>query len=425
MISPNVPRDTSSRVELRRTSEDRHFVSFQEMSGANNDHAINGHPFEFNSNRRPSLDNGLGMGSLQYLHASAEMEHHNNVKDLEKLVSESLQLSTPLTAPPVPKRAGFSVSRVYANVCSKKPKEYWDYDEYKLAFGNIDKYEIFAKIGRGKYSDVFQGYDTFKQRDCAIKILKPVKSKKIRREVLILKGLKGGANIIDMFDVVSDPQSKTISLIFELVNNQDFKTLYPTLGDADVRYYMYNLLKALDYCHSMGIMHRDIKPHNIMIDHEKRTLKLIDWGLAEFYHPNQEYNVWVASRYYKGPELLVDMLEYDYALDLWGVGCILAAIIFEKDPFFKGDDNYDQLVKIARVLGTKDLRDYLRKYGLKLDPQLNERLMSYPKKEWSSFIRQDSKHLATPTSMDFLSKVLVYDPAARLTAKESMDHPYF
>ena len=86
------------------------------------------------------------------------------------------------------------------------------------------------------------------------------------------------------------------ALIFDHVNAQDFKTLYPKFTDHDVRYYILEVLKALDYCHSMGIMHRDVKPHNIMIDHEQRKLRLIDWGLAEFYHPGREYNVRVASR---------------------------------------------------------------------------------------------------------------------------------
>ena len=71
-------------------------------------------------------------------------------------------------------------------------------------------------------------------------------------------------------------------------------------------------------------MHRDVKPHNVMIDHEKRELRLIDWGLAEFYHPAKEYNVRVASRYFKGPELLVDLQDYDYALDMWSLGCMFA-----------------------------------------------------------------------------------------------------
>ena len=144
------------------------------------------------------------------------------------------------------------------------------------------------KIGRGKYSEVFEGVNVLNDEACVIKILKPVKKKKIKREIKILYNLRGGTNIIKLLDVVLDSQSKTPSLIFEYINNTDFKTLYPTLTDYDIRYYIFELLKALDYCHSNGIMHRDVKPHNVMIDHEKRQLRLIDWGLAEFYHQGKE-----------------------------------------------------------------------------------------------------------------------------------------
>lgn len=131
--------------------------------------------------------------------------------------------------------------------------------------------------------------------------------------------------------MVRDPQSRTPSLVFEWINNTDFKTLYPTLSDYDVRYYIFELLRALEFCHSQGIMHRDVKPHNVMIDHEKRTLRLIDWGLAEFYHPGRSYNVRVASRYFKGPELLVNLQEYDYSLDMWSLGCMFAGMVRQAD----------------------------------------------------------------------------------------------
>ena len=84
---------------------------------------------------------------------------------------------------------------------------------------------------------------------------------------------------------------------------------------------------GLAYLHKHYIMHRDVKPHNVMIDHEKRKLRLIDWGLAEFYHPYTEYNVRVASRYFKGPELLVDFQEYDYSLDMFSAGCLLGSLV--------------------------------------------------------------------------------------------------
>ena len=318
-----------------------------------------------------------------------------------------------------------SLPRAYADVLKSTPQEYWDYDNFENGWGNQDDYEVIKKIGRGKYSDVFEGICSVNSQKVIIKVLKPVKKRKIKREIKILQNLKGGPNIVTLLETVRDPASKSPSLIFECINNTDFKSLFPSLTDMDIRYYMYELLKALDYCHSKGIMHRDVKPQNIVVDPEKKILKLIDWGLAEFYHPGQDYNVRVASRFFKGPELLVDDIYYDYSLDIWSAGAMFASMIFKKEPFFQGSDNYDQLVKITRVLGTDDLFKYLSKYKLKLDENYNGLIEKCPKKPWTKFITPENKDRANDDAIDLLSKMLVYDKAERILPKEAMAHAYF
>ncbi|WFD31046.1 hypothetical protein MSPP1_002076 [Malassezia sp. CBS 17886] len=323
--------------------------------------------------------------------------------------------------------AGVSVARVYADANEKHGRAWWDYDNLSLQWGTQDNFEILQKVGRGKYSEVFEGINVAAPgyEKCIIKVLKPVKKKKIKREIKILQNLMGGPNVVQLVDVVRDPQSKTPSIITEYVNNMDFKLLYPRFTDFDVRYYIFELLKALDFCHSRGIMHRDVKPHNVMIDHEKRQLRLIDWGLAEFYHPYTEYNVRVASRYFKGPELLVDFQEYDYSLDMWSLGCMFASMIFRKEPFFHGHDNYDQLAKICKVLGTDELFAYLEKYSIDLDPHYDGILGRYQRKPWVRFVTPENQRFISDEAIDFLDKLLRYDHQERLTAAEAQQHPYF
>lgn len=323
-------------------------------------------------------------------------------------------MSTPVT----------SVAKVYADVLASKPQVYWDYENISIKWNLQDNYEIIKKIGRGKYSEVFLGIELVEGEKCVIKVLKPVKRKKIKREISILKNLVGGPNIVGLLDVVREPLLKTPSLIFEHINNIDFRTLYPTFLDLDIRYYMYQLLLALDYLHLMGIMHRDVKPHNVMIDHDTRQLRLIDWGLAEYYHPNTEYNVRVASRYFKGPELLVDFRFYDYSLDMWLYGCMLASMVFRKEPFFHGKSNTDQLVQIVRVLGLDDLHRYLLKYKLTLSTDYED-LGYYNRRPWKRFVNESNQHLVSDELLDFIDHLLRYDHQERLTAKEAMAHPYF
>ncbi|KAG9395917.1 Casein kinase II subunit alpha [Carpediemonas membranifera] len=319
-----------------------------------------------------------------------------------------------------------SVARVYKDACYEHGRSYYEYDSMNMSWGDQNNYEIVAKVGRGKYSEVFKGYDCAADKFVIIKVLKPVKKKKIKREIKILQNLAEGPNIVHLLDVVRDPVSKTPAFITELVDTEDFRTLYPKLSIDDIRFYMYKILIALDFCHSMGIMHRDVKPHNIMIDHKRRELRLIDFGLAEFYLPGMEYNVRVASRYFKGPELLVDFRQYDYSLDLWSLGAQLAAMIFLKEPFFKGSSNENQLEKIVEVLGNRSFTEYLAKYEIPMKKHISDLVdRNLPARPLEGFITDKNKHLCPPDAIDFVKTLLRFDHQERPTAREAMGHPFF
>jgi len=128
----------------------------------------------------------------------------------------------------------------------------------------------------------------------------------------------------------------------EYVPNIEFRALY----DSDhftqdvMKRYILEILKGLDFAHSKGIIHRDIKPGNVLFMKDSKV-KIVDWGLADFYLPGKKFNTRVASRYFKGPELLLGNNYYDYNQDVWSVGCMLAGMMFQKEPFFKGADNDD------------------------------------------------------------------------------------
>ncbi|EQB62259.1 casein kinase ii subunit alpha [Vairimorpha apis BRL 01] len=200
--------------------------------------------------------------------------------------------------------------REFYNVNLNKPESYYDYENYKIKTGNINNYLIRFRLGRGKYSEGFGGKRG--SDPVVIKLLKPVRESRIQREILILKNLNH-KNIIHLDDVVVDKDSGTYSLIFKYIAHDD-------------------------------------------------TLLTIHI----FYHPNKDYSVRVASRYYKSPELLVNYQFYNYSLDIWSFGCVFAEMIFKKRPFFNGKDNFDQLYKICKCLGTRDLFIYAEKFNISL-----------------------------------------------------------
>lgn len=235
----------------------------------------------------------------------------------------------------------------------------------------------------------------------------------------------GCVNIVDLLDVCMDRMSESPCLVFEYMSSVCLKDIMHDLTDLDIRIYMYQVFKALDYCHSRGIMHRDVKPMNIIVDTKTRLLKLIDWGLSEFYLEGKDYNTRVSSRPYKGPELLVNHKFYDFSMDIWSTGCMFAAFIFRIKHFFLGRDNEDQLVKIVGKLGYENFVKYIKKYNIdtsRLDVYYLKKKTKIP---FTEFINGDNKHLCSNEALDLLRKMLIYDHGARITAREALSHPYF
>lgn len=309
----------------------------------------------------------------------------------------------------------------YGRAIESKPKWFWNYEDFSMEWSSPAPYEAIQKIGRGKYSEVFSGTNLLNGQPCVLKVLKPVKEKRLAREILILMNLCGVPNAINLLDLAKDRETDTHVFVFEYVNAVPHRKLFASMGPLDIRFYVYEVLRSLDVVHSMGIMHRDIKPQNIVYDPTSKKLRIIDWGLAEFYHPGVPYNLRVASRHYKSPELLVGERRYDYSLDIWSLGCTLASMLFHIDPFFEGEDLEDQLVQIVKVLGTKDMDDYIADHKLERPAHIRT---SYPKRPWASFMSRSTPN-ASADAIDLLEKMLAFDHEKRITARDAMAHPFF
>ena len=301
------------------------------------------------------------------------------------------------------------------------------YINEKIHLGDISKYEVNAKIGRGRYSEVYSGIIKNTNEKVVIKILKPVNKNKIKREVVILKYLKDCPNSVHLIDITKGEATEIYCLIYNNISGHELKLFSIKMTPEDLKLYIYKILQCLKFCHSKKIIHRDIKSGNIVVNSITKELNVIDWGLSEYYVENYKYCTRVGTRFYKSPELLLDYKKYDYAIDIWSVGCIFGAILFQKDFLFKGSDLIDQVVKVADVFGFQEFDKYLNKYKneTKINPKALEQIKNCTKKEWTSFINSNNKYLINDEALDLLDKLLKFDQAERISAKNALLHPYF
>ena len=287
---------------------------------------------------------------------------------------------------------------------------------------SADRYQKLEKIGTGTYGIVYKARDKVQNDFCALKkILVDVEPEGIPstaiREICILRELQN-PNIVDLRDVIATEDK--LYLVFEYVD-QDLKKYLDTIPRDQqvdpqiVKSFLYQILRAVAYLHSKRILHRDLKPQNILITNQGEV-KLADFGLARTYQiPLRPYTHEVVTLWYRAPEILLGTLEYSSSLDIWSVGAIFLELV-TKSPFFVGDSEIYQLYKIFRVLGTPNENSWPGVSKLK---DYKKTFPNWNPSEYTAGLQLES------SGVDLLRKMLVFNPACRITAKEALLHPYF
>lgn len=235
------------------------------------------------------------------------------------------------------------------------------------------------------------------------------------REIKFLKEISH-PNIIELIDTFVHQSS--VYLVFEFMET-DLEAMIKdpdiVLAVSDIKSILIMILRAVSYCHKHWILHRDLKPNNLLID-RKGCVKLGDFGLARMYgSPNFNLTHLVVTRWYRAPELLFGSRSYSYGIDIWAVGCIFAELML-RTPYLPGETDIDQLSKIFAALGTPTEENWP---GMKLLPNYVEFRFT-PKPPLKQLFTA-----ATDDALDLLSKMLTFNPPSRITADQALTHRYF
>jgi len=291
------------------------------------------------------------------------------------------------------------------------------------------KYINLTPVGSGAYGQVCSAMDSESRGgDGAVvkvaikKIARPFQSavhaKRSYRELRMLKHMnhENIVGLLDCFTPVSNIDNfNDVYMVMPLMG-ADLNNIIKTqkLSDDHVQFLVYQIIRGMKYVHSAGIIHRDLKPSNIAVN-EDCELKILDFGLAR---PTEtEMTGYVATRWYRAPEIMLNWMHYNQTVDIWSVGCIMAEMLTGK-TIFPGTDHIDQLTRILVLCGTptdetlskitsEEARNYIR---------------SLPKMEKKNFSEVFSG--ASPLAIDLLEKMLELDADKRITAEQTLAHPY-
>jgi serine/threonine protein kinase len=285
----------------------------------------------------------------------------------------------------------------------------------------MEKYQKIEKLGEGTYGTVYKAKVRGQSQFVALKKIKVeaedegVPSTAIR-EISLLKELDH-PTIVRLLEVIHSENK--LYLVFEFLEQDLKKYMDMQVGGIDkmlIKSYMYQLLKGIEFCHTHRVLHRDLKPQNLLIDTHGH-IKLADFGLARaFGIPVRAYTHEVVTLWYRAPEILLGSRQYACPVDIWSLGPIFAEMVTRR-PLFPGDSEIDELYRIFRLLGTPNEQTW---------PSVTS-LPDYK----PTFPRWSAKELATAvpdlesSGVHLMAEMMRYEPSARITAKAGLQHPYF
>lgn len=293
----------------------------------------------------------------------------------------------------------------------------------------LRQYEIISKIGKGAYGIVWKALDKKTRETVALKKIfdafqNDTDSQRTFREIMFLQELNNHENIIRLLNVLKADNDRDIYLVFEFMDTDLHAVILANiLEPIHKSFVMYQLFKALKYMHSGDLLHRDMKPSNLLLNSEC-LVKVADFGLARSIAsldqdsgPNPVLTDYVATRWYRAPEILLGSTKYTKGVDMWSLGVILGELLSGK-PIFPGTSTMNQLDKIIEVTGRPTAEDIESIHSPFAATMLENLPPSKPRSLQSMFPNAD------PQALDLMAKLLRFNPNKRLTAPEALAHPY-
>lgn len=301
---------------------------------------------------------------------------------------------------------------------------YHSYMVGSVRFDVNTRYSLVGQIGQGAYGTVCSAYDNILGIKVAIKKIpnafaNPKDAKRLLREIRLLRHFRH-PNIIALKAIIQPPNGDDdVYIVLELMETDLFQIMESgqPLSLEHTQYFLYQMLVALKHIHSAGVLHRDLKPSNLLVNRDC-ILKVCDLGLARVENLTSDgfMTEYVATRWYRAPEVILSWKQYTKAIDVWSVGCIFAELIGRK-VLFRGRNYLHQIECITDVVGTPsddDLcncsdagRGYVASLGSKPRVALSRH---FPE--------------ASPLALDLLTRMLEFNPDKRITVQEALEHPF-